>query len=71
MLLPATLVAIALLAAAGGLSAQGRGELELPRLPSPVRIDGAVTDSAWAGIQSLRSPYRHSMACRPNAPRYG
>ncbi|HKG92738.1 MAG TPA: DUF5916 domain-containing protein [Gemmatimonadaceae bacterium] len=34
-------------------AAQGRGELELPRLTAPVRVDGVLDDSAWAGVPAL------------------
>ena len=32
------------------VAAQGTGEIELPRLSGPVRLDGILTDSAWALI---------------------
>ncbi len=44
---------VGLLLAATPVAAQGRGELELPRLPSPVRIDGDLTDSAWSVVEPL------------------
>ncbi|NOT09922.1 MAG: carbohydrate binding family 9 domain-containing protein [Gemmatimonadales bacterium] len=46
-------VVLASLLAAARLHAQGQGELDLPRLPSPVRIDGVVNDSAWRAIAPL------------------
>lgn len=41
------------LAPAAPVAAQGRGEMELPRLPYPIHLDGAVTDSAWEAIEPL------------------
>jgi hypothetical protein len=48
-------MALAILAPAPApaLAAQGQGEIELPRLASPVRIDGDMSDSAWAAIPPL------------------
>jgi hypothetical protein len=47
------LVPAFLLAAAAPLRAQGQGEIELARLPFPVRVDGVVTDSAWDLVEPL------------------
>lgn len=32
------------------LAAQGRGEVDLPPLPEPIRLDGVVSDAEWAAI---------------------
>ena len=50
---PSRLLPLLLLLLASELAAQGQGELELARLPFPVRLDGAVTDSAWALVPPL------------------
>src|SRR5688572_19215477 len=49
----ATLTVLALVTLARGLEAQGQGELELPRLTEPVRVDGVMDDAAWAAIAPL------------------
>jgi hypothetical protein len=48
-----SLTTLAVLVGARGVDAQGRGEIDLSRLPSQVRIDGEMTDSAWAAIAPL------------------
>ena len=49
----ATLTVLALVTLARGLEAQGQGELQLPRLTEPVRVDGVMDDAAWAAIAPL------------------
>ena len=34
-------------------AAQGRGEIELTRVTSPIRIDGVMSDSAWGAVPPL------------------
>jgi len=35
------------------LAAQGRGEIELARLPEPIRLDGVVSDAEWGAVTPL------------------
>ena len=53
---PAGRAAGLLLLSLGGppaVTAQGRGQIDIPRLPSPVRVDGLPTDSAWTAVAPL------------------
>lgn len=46
-------VCIVLSLLAGPIAAQGTGEIEIPRLSQPIRLDGVVSDAEWGGITPL------------------
>ena len=48
LLLGSTLVLLA-----QPLAAQGQGEVDLPRLTTPIRLDGTVSDAEWSAVPEL------------------
>jgi hypothetical protein len=47
------LLLLLLLLPGSSLVAQGRGDLDLVRVPSPIRLDGDMSDSAWSAVRPL------------------